>query len=81
MLLEAESTQDKDNLAISDKVRLGIPVLQVIGDRDEVWGGDLSPQYYARFPKLARKLIRGAKHTDVFLGASEFYEAVAESKR
>lgn len=81
LLLDYTSTLDPSNASIPEEVRLAIPVVQVIGERDEVWGSELPSAYVSRFPQLLRVVIPGAVHKDVFPRAAEFYEALASGVR
>lgn len=77
LLLELESTMDPGNACIPEDVALDVPVLQVIGDRDETWGSEWPAEYAERFPNLRRAIIPGAGHKAVFPRAMEYYQALA----
>lgn len=81
LLIETESLFDKANMSVSEDVKLDIPVLQIIGDRDEVWGCEMPEEYMKNYPKLKRAIIKGAIHKDVFFKADMFYEETARLLR
>lgn len=82
LVLEIESTLDRENSSIPEEVQLEIPVLQAIGEKDEIWGSDMPEQYLQRFPNFRRKVVAGARrHKDVFLKSLPFYEAAAQLLR
>jgi pimeloyl-ACP methyl ester carboxylesterase len=81
LLLEFQATSDPANAEIPDWVQLKIPVLQIIGSRDETWGGDLPQEYRARFPNLHRVVIPGMGHKDAVRHADVFLEALARELR
>ncbi len=77
LLAIAENENDPQAVSVPDDLRLDIPILQVIGEVDEVWGGTPPPDTQERFPNLRQKIIpRALMHKDVFFKAKEFYEAL-----
>jgi len=75
LMLQNESTLDKDNSSIEKDMKINVPIYQVIGDKDEIWEVDLSP-YAKRLPNVKRAIIPGANHKDCLLRAEEFYNAL-----
>jgi hypothetical protein len=77
-----ETTPDPENASVPDGIELEIPVLQVIGERDEVWGSAMPEELARRFPNLKRTTVPGARrHKDVFFRARAFYEALTSLLR
>lgn len=78
IMLEFAATSDPANAEIPPWVRLDISVLQIIGSKDETWGGELSPEYRARFPNLRRVVIPDMGHKDAIRHADIFLAALAK---
>jgi pimeloyl-ACP methyl ester carboxylesterase len=77
-----EATLDEANANLDAGVALDIPVVQVIGQRDEVWGSSVLPQYKERFPHFRQYIVpEGRIHKDVFLKPGAFYSALAAALR
>jgi hypothetical protein len=73
----SDSELDPAAVSVPPDLRLEIPILQVIGEVDEVWGGELPLGTLERFPNLRRVVIKGAYiHKDVFFKAEAFFEAL-----
>ncbi len=63
-----EATLEEANASLDEDVRVSIPVIQIVGHRDEVWGSRLMPEYLVRFPKFRQYQVpEGKIHKDVFL--------------
>lgn len=74
-LSEAETTPRA--VSISPTLRLEIPILQLIGENDEVWGGELSADLRRRLPNLHRREVPGAViHKDVYFKAEAYYHVL-----
>jgi len=72
-----EATLDEANASLAEDVTLHVPVLQIIGQRDEVWGSKLLPAYLERFPAYRQIIVpEGRIHKDVFLKPVPFYQAL-----
>lgn len=76
LLLENASTCNLDNQGISADINLNIPVLRVIGTKDETWEVSLGETYTKRIPDIRTAYIEGAGHKDVFFRAEAFYTAL-----
>lgn len=74
--LQARSFIDKSNLEAD--ISLNIPVLQVIGDKDEFWGRYLPDDLKRNYPYLKRVVLKNAGHKAAFLRADEFLDAIEE---
>jgi hypothetical protein len=62
-----------------EDICLSIPVIQIVGERDEVWGNRILPVYAQRFPRFRQYIVPGGKiHKDVFLKPVPFYNALAK---
>lgn len=73
MIFALEGTLNEANACLDESVRLNIPVLQVVGAKDEVWGSKLLPEYLDRFPRFRQYLVpEGRIHKDVFLKPDAF---------
>lgn len=73
MIFALDGTLNEANASLDENVRLDIPVLQVIGAEDEVWGSKLLPEYLERFPHFRQyKVPEGRIHKDVFLKPDAF---------
>jgi pimeloyl-ACP methyl ester carboxylesterase len=76
-LTELDSTLDGTDVYVPEQMRVDVPVLQVIGERDEVFRVGLTPQCRQVLPNFRRTVIPRARHKDVFARAGEFYGALA----
>ncbi len=76
-LTELDSTLDGTDAYVPEQMRVDVPVLQVIGERDEVFRVGLTQQCRQVLPNFRRAVIPGARHKDVFARAGEFYGALA----
>lgn len=77
MLLQAESVFLEENMALPADVRLDVPVLQVIGERDSVWERNIPAKYLKNMPFFHQVIIKGASHKDIFMRADEFLKGAA----
>lgn len=75
-LLQFEATVDPANAAIPEEIELDVPVLQVIGDRDETWGG-MPASYRRRFPNFRQRIVPDAGHKDAIRQADRFLDTLA----
>jgi len=74
-----EATLDESQAGLDENITLNIPVIQIIGEKDEVWGSDLLPEYLQRFPDYKQYRVTGGLiHKDVFLKA-ELFQKVLET--
>ncbi|GAP11909.1 predicted hydrolase [Bellilinea caldifistulae] len=74
-----EATLDESQAGLDENITLNIPVIQIIGEKDEVWGSDLLPEYLQRFPDYKQYRVAGGLiHKDVFLKA-ELFQKVLET--
>ncbi len=74
-----EATLDEAKAALDENITLNIPIIQVIGEKDEVWGSELLPEYLQRFPDYKQYRVAGGLiHKDVFLKA-ELFQKVLET--
>lgn len=81
-LFSLEATLDEAKASLGEDVTLDIPVIQVIGQKDEIWGSTLLPAYLERFPKFRQYLVpEGRIHKDVFLKPGAFYRELARALR
>ena len=72
-----EATLDESQAGLDEKIGLDIPVIQIIGEKDEVWGSQLLPEYLERFPKYKQYQVAGGFiHKDVFLKADLFQQVL-----
>ena len=77
MLYKVDSLLDINNLSIPEDLKLSIPVIQVIGEKDEFWGRDIPEIFKKNLPLLKRSVIKGASHKDLIQKAEVFHsEAV-----
>lgn len=61
---------------------LQIPILQVIGEDDEVWVGEPPAEIARRFPNLVTRRVPGAVvHKDVFFKAEAYYQVLFDFLR
>lgn len=68
-----EATLDESKASLDEHITLTVPVIQVIGEDDEVWGSQVLPEYLQRFPNYVQYKVPGAHiHKDVFLQAHLF---------
>ncbi|MDP4191410.1 MAG: alpha/beta hydrolase [Bacteroidota bacterium] len=72
----AESAFNKMNMDITDRVKLSIPITQIIGSKDKVWGKNISQEELKQYPGFRQEIIKGAHHRDLFLRADEFLEKI-----
>jgi pimeloyl-ACP methyl ester carboxylesterase len=77
LLLENASTCDIKNAGIDSRFIINVPVLRVIGTKDETWEIELGDKYKSQIPHMRTKFIDNASHKDVFFKAKEFYNALA----
>ncbi|HEX2981369.1 MAG TPA: alpha/beta hydrolase, partial [Anaerolineaceae bacterium] len=79
-LFSLEATLDEAHASLADDIRLSIPVIQIIGKRDEVWGSELLPAYLERFPRFQQYQVNEGKiHKDVFLKPLAFQQKMEEA--
>jgi pimeloyl-ACP methyl ester carboxylesterase len=79
MRLEYEATHNPAAASLGPDVHLEIPILQVVGEGDEVWLIEPVEDNRRRFPNLKRKVVPGAMmHSEVFRKAQAFYNALFE---
>lgn len=72
-----EATLDESQAGLDENIRLDIPVIQIIGEKDEVWGSQLLPEYLERFPQYKQYRVAGGFiHKDVFLKAALFQQVL-----
>ncbi len=65
-----------------ENITLNIPVIQIIDEKDEVWGSQLPQAYLQRFPKFQQYRVSGGLiHKDVFLNAKLFQEVLENALR
>ncbi|MGE5410265.1 MAG: alpha/beta fold hydrolase [Clostridiales bacterium] len=74
--LMAESAFNKMNMDITDRVKLSIPITQIIGSNDKVWEKNISQKEQKQYPGFRQVIIEGAEHRDLFLRADEFLEKI-----
>lgn len=88
MIFGLEATFDAASASLPEDTRLDIPVIQVIGEGDEVWGGGSTqrsqrhalPAYRERFPGFRQFIVPGAKiHKDVLLKPGLFQQKLAQA--
>jgi hypothetical protein len=72
----AESAFNKMNMDITDRVKLSIPIIQIIGSSDKVWEKNISQEELKQYPGFRQVIIKGAEHRDLFLRADEFLEKI-----
>jgi pimeloyl-ACP methyl ester carboxylesterase len=81
-LYALEATLDEAHAGLNEAVSLAIPVIQVIGQKDEVWGSALLAEYQVRFPQFRQYVVpEGHIHKDVFLKPGTFYQVLAAALR
>lgn len=74
LAFDAEVQLDPSLVAVSDQLALSIPVLQLIGEVDEYWGGEIPATVLDRFPAFQRRVVKDmALHNDVFFKAEAYY--------
>jgi len=72
-----EAELDPAIISVPAGLTLDIPILQVIGEGDEVWGGEVGIEIDRRFPNFKRRIVSGAVvHKDVFFKAEGYYQAL-----
>jgi pimeloyl-ACP methyl ester carboxylesterase len=74
LLMENAATCNTQNAAIDPKRTINVPVLRVIGTKDETWEVDLGNRYAKQIPHMTTRFVKNAGHKDVFFRASEFYD-------
>jgi pimeloyl-ACP methyl ester carboxylesterase len=77
--LRVASAAELDAAAVSvpPDLTLQIPILQVIGELDEVWGGALPEDVARRFPNVTSRKVPGALiHKDVFFKSESYYQVL-----
>ena len=80
LIYALEATLDTAQCSLPDDVQLSVPVIQVVGERDEVWGGRIAPRFIARFPRYRQYIVPGARiHKDALLKPAAFYGKLAEA--
>lgn len=78
MIYSLEATLEEASASASSDLKLDLPVLQVIGEKDEIWGSDLLAEYRVRFPHFRQyRVVGGRIHKDVFLKPDLFYNQLA----
>lgn len=77
LMLQNASTLDHSNSAISSDIKLGIPIFQIIGSKDEIWETDMS-SYQNRFTNIKSFTVEGESHKGVILRAEKFYKGLLE---
>jgi pimeloyl-ACP methyl ester carboxylesterase len=76
---ETEAELQPESVSVPPGLRLDIPILQIIGEGDEAWGGEITSDLRERFPFLARRVVPGAWiHKDVFYKAEAYYQVLFE---
>ncbi len=75
LMLQNASTLDKNNSSVSPNIKLDIPILQIIGSKDEIWETNIS-EYKSRFTNLKHFIIEGETHKGVILNAELFYKGL-----
>jgi len=77
-----ESTLDESKAGLDERTSLNIPVVQVVGETDEVWGSQVRAEYRQRFPKFRQWIVPGGRiHKDVFLKPDLFQVKLEEALR
>lgn len=72
-----EATLDESKAGLDENITLNIPIIQIIGEKDEVWGSEVLPEYLQRFPQFKQYRVTGGFiHKDVFLKAELFQKVV-----
>lgn len=80
--LSSEAELDAQTVSAPPDLALQIPILQVIGEVDEVWGRALPDEAARRFPNLIRREVPGAlMHKDVFFKAETYYRVLFDFLR
>jgi pimeloyl-ACP methyl ester carboxylesterase len=77
LIFENKSTCDRKNAAISTRHKINVPVLRIIGTKDETWEVDLNGRYDSQISKMESIYVQNASHKDIFFQASRFYETLA----
>lgn len=78
MILQAESVFMKKNMSLPLDIKVEVPVLQVIGERDGVWERNIPVKYLKNMPLFRQVIIKKASHKDIFLRADEFLKGAVE---
>jgi pimeloyl-ACP methyl ester carboxylesterase len=77
LVLVAEAGLDPAACSVPERLTLDIPILQVIGEGDESWGGEPSADLLRRFPNLKQRRVPGAYlHKDVYFKSESFYNTL-----
>jgi len=76
--LKIDSVLMRENLELSKEIVFEIPVLQVIGDKDEFWGKSFPEEYLSNFPNLKRIELEGRKHRNVFMEAEIYHKPMID---
>ena len=77
--LDYITCRDPAYASLPASLGLEIPVLQVIGESDELWDRQVSDDLRRRFPNFHRRVVPGAVlHNDVFFKAEEYYQVLME---
>jgi len=73
LMLQNASTLDQNNSAVSPNIKLDIPILQIIGSKDEIWETNIT-KYRNQFTNIKNFIIEGEDHKGAILNANLFYE-------
>ncbi len=76
IFLKVDSVFSEYNLGLPRDMIFEIPILQVIGSKDEFWGREFPREYRDNFPNLKRIVLKGKKHKDVFANYKLFHKAM-----
>ncbi|MCU7513867.1 MAG: alpha/beta hydrolase [Ignavibacteria bacterium] len=79
MFLQAESVFHKENMSLPLDIKIEVPVIQVIGERDSVWERNIPAKYLKNMPFFHQVIIKDASHKDIFLKADEFLKGALEA--
>ncbi|MCU7495284.1 MAG: alpha/beta hydrolase [Ignavibacteria bacterium] len=72
LLLQAESVFLEENTLLQESLSPGVPVIQVIGEKDRTWEKNIPVRYLKNMPLFRQAVIKGASHKDIFRRAEEF---------
>lgn len=78
IFLKIDSIFSNYNLGLPKDIIFEVPVLQVIGSKDEFWGREFPEDYRNNFPKLKRISLEGKKHKDAFVNAELFHKSMID---
>lgn len=82
MLYALQATLDPANASIPQDSSLPVPVIQIIGEGDEVWGTQIPDSFRQRIPNFSRYHVAGATiHKHCLLKPAPFYEKLALALR